>query len=165
MPLVLSAGRLTEMTEVTCNLFLCTWVDAQDLVRMSAPSPSPAVFIVNCTKDLPMLAENENAGIRVAVDDNREGASEDEMLRLLPGAVRAIDDALSRGTKVIVHCLAGRQRSAAVVCAFLMWKHRWSLEESAAFIKGKKMDVFFPEMNFRRALTGFGALLGILHAP
>jgi len=39
-----------------------------------------------------------------------------------PEAIKFIDECISNGGKILVHCAAGVSRSAAVVIAYLMWK-------------------------------------------
>ena len=55
---------------------------------------------------------------------------------------------LMEKTPVVVHCQAGRQRSAAVIAGYLMKYHGYSLENVIEFIRSKKREAFFPEVNF-----------------
>lgn len=48
---------------------------------------------------------------------------------------------------VIVHCFAGIQRNAAVICAYLMI-HDYTLEDAILFMRQKKPDVFIGNINF-----------------
>jgi hypothetical protein len=52
----------------------------------------------------------------------------------------------------------GRQRSAATVAAFLMTSGMRK-NEAIEYIKSKKPDAFFPEVNFDNALSRFGKSL------
>jgi len=45
------------------------------------------------------------------------------------------------GSKVLVHCLVGSSRSAAVTIAYLMRTHTWQLQQAHEFVKSKKPDV------------------------
>jgi protein-tyrosine phosphatase len=53
-----------------------------------------------------------------------------------------------------VHCLAGNQRSAAFICAFIMLYKNLSLNESIKLLLDKKPNVFFfgTKINFIGAL-------------
>lgn len=106
-------------------------------------------FIVNCTKDLPMMSSN---GIRVAVDDDGHKNSLDSMFLAFEETTRQIHEQLQNGTQVIVHCLAGQQRSPAVVAAYLMKYQGYTLEKSIEYIREKKKDAFFWSVNFRDSL-------------
>lgn len=42
------------------------------------------------------------------------------------------------GRNILVHCHAGVSRSAAVVCAYLMKKHKWTLDQALSFMRTKR---------------------------
>jgi protein-tyrosine phosphatase len=54
---------------------------------------------------------------------------------------------LKNNKTVIVHCFAGIQRSAAVICAYLML-HGYNLEDAILFMRQKKPDIFIGNINF-----------------
>ena len=54
-------------------------------------------------------------------------------------------------TNVYVHCFAGVSRSAAIVCAYIMWKLKWNFETTIAFVKAKRI-VANPNEGFVRQL-------------
>jgi protein-tyrosine phosphatase len=60
----------------------------------------------------------------------------------------------SKGKNILVHCLAGNQRSAAFVCAFLMNAKKFTLDEAIKYLLEKKPNVFFfgRQNNFINAL-------------
>ncbi len=135
--------------EILPHLFLSTFQSAQE-------SASPDAYVVNCTRDLPMV---RHAGMRIAVDDNGSPEAMYDLRRALPEAVANIHAHVSRGVPVVVHCLAGRQRSPAVVAAYLM-KHRGiTLTEAIQFVRSKKRDAFFATVNFREALAWYARTL------
>jgi len=57
----------------------------------------------------------------------------------------------------LFHCLAGNQRSAAGVVAFLMKYNKWTLEESIKYVLTQKPNVFFfgSNVNFIKALKQY----------
>lgn len=64
------------------------------------------------------------------------------LLPLLPQFIRRIEAALEDGRgAVLVHCAAGRSRSAAVVIAYLMVKHDWRFEVANTFVQKKRKCV------------------------
>lgn len=138
----------TIMYEILQGLYLCNFQEAQACTGHA--------FIVNCTKDLPMVRD---IGIRIPVDDNGAVESLHAMYMCLPFAVQQIDEALRQNIPVVVHCLAGQQRSPAVVCAYLMKTLGWTLEESIRYVRQRKPDAFFWSVNFKDSLVMFHALL------
>jgi dual specificity MAP kinase phosphatase len=112
-------------------------------------------LVVNCTADVPDVLPLPI--YRVPVDDWSGHA--DLLLRHLPGAVQAIDAALSRGQKVLVHCYAGIQRSASVVAAYLMWKYGATVAEAMAHIQNSKPETFGPDPTFADALKQWEQVL------
>jgi protein-tyrosine phosphatase len=56
--------------------------------------------------------------------------------------------------------LAGQQRSPAVVCAYLMEYEGYTLDGSIRYIREKKKDAFFWQINFWVALHKYATVLG-----
>jgi hypothetical protein len=52
--------------------------------------------------------------------------------------VEAIDQQRSAGRTTFVHCSHGVSRSAMLVAAFLMYKHRWSRDQALEFLHSKR---------------------------
>ncbi|PWZ54810.1 Dual specificity protein phosphatase 1 [Zea mays] len=52
-----------------------------------------------------------------------------------------IDEAISSGGNVLVHCFAGRSRSVTIVVAYLMKKHQMSLESALSLVRSKRPQV------------------------
>lgn len=106
--------------------------------------------IINCSKDIPFKFPQLN-GFRIPVDDDfSENAT---MARNLPIAVAAIESAVSFGDQgVLVHCMAGMQRSACVVAALLMKRHQWTPAQAMAHMQTIKQETFRPYPTFLRAL-------------
>ncbi|KPJ11734.1 Dual specificity phosphatase DUPD1 [Papilio machaon] len=65
-------------------------------------------------------------------------------------AANFIDEGLSRGGKVLVHCLMGVSRSATCALAFLMIKRGMSLTEALALVRSRR-DIH-PNEGFLRQL-------------
>ena len=131
------------------NLYLATFTDAQNL------SPENA-FIVNCTKDLPMIRQQ---GIRIEIDDNGNKIEIDNMFLAFNETVEIIHDKLSNNITVVIYCLAAVQRSCTIISAYLMAKHNFTLEKSILFIRSKKPNAFFWAVNFRDALERYNYIV------
>lgn len=137
------------MYEIIPNLYLSSYHQI-DLTHYTNP------FILNCTKNLDMV---NNDNIRIAVDDNGTHKALEILLDALPEVIDKIHQRLNQNQTVIVHCLAGRQRSAAVVAAYLMDKHSYSLDDAIEHIKKKKIDAFFPNVNFIWSLEQYEKMI------
>jgi len=117
----------------------------------------PNYHHVNCTKDLPKYNSSNYDFYRVAANDN--GYDGAYFVKDLPGAVKFIHDKLSRQEDVIVHCLAGQQRSCAVIAAFLMAHYEYftrkgsDINEVVSYMRTKKEDAFHKRVNFLGELT------------
>lgn len=135
--------------QISPSLYLSSFMGARNAIAWEPDG----FFIVNCTKDLEMLSSD---GVRVPVDDDRSDTAMDGMLGALPSTIQAIDGALGGGRKVLVHCLAGRQRSAAVVAAYLLFKDPClTLSGAVQLLREKKRDAFFCDVNFLPTLERF----------
>jgi hypothetical protein len=128
--------------EIFPHLYLASFEDAKEFAGSN-------VFIINCTKDLPMVSTT-GGGTRLYVDDHP--SSEQTMSEMLPLMVRYIESA---GKDVVVHCFAGQQRSATVVAAYVMRQTGWTPEQTVEFIKSKKPDAFLGGVHFMDSLKKF----------
>ena len=140
------------MHEIIPGLFLGDAHDARDIENLCA---NKVFCVVNATRldvgfhpDLP----SQITRIRVPIDDNGNRDHDFDLFSALTYVIHRIDIHLFLGHSVLIHCLAGRQRSAAVLASYLIWRHNLSVESSIEFIRSKKRDAFFPEANFVRSL-------------
>lgn len=111
-----------------------------------------AVF--NCTKDVP-FHETVLRRYRVPVDDNLQ---EDEIRNLELWSyeiVYKMQLEVKKGQPILVHCMAGMQRSAASLAMYLVATRRMKTEDAIKFIKSKRAIAFTPNANFERSIRGF----------
>jgi Dual specificity phosphatase, catalytic domain len=80
-----------------------------------------------------------------------EGGAEPN-LEWLRRAVEFIAVQRQAGRPTYVHCLAGMNRSGAVVAAYLMYEHSWGREEALAYIQEKR-PVVQPNPTLMRLLA------------
>lgn len=159
--------------EVIPNLFIGSIEASQDNNFIYSKNIS---VIVNCSKDikdsfsLNLLKPIESAPkevqewlynnsyyikyYRIAVDDNGNMTEINNFYQYVTEIIYKIRDEYNSGKKILVHCLAGNQRSAAFICAFLMLYKSFTLEESVNYLLIKKANVFFfgKTINFKNAL-------------
>ena len=136
------------MTEIIPNLYLCSWSETQDY------QPKLNAFVVNCTKNLPLLTYNS---IRIAVDDDCNVTSINDMFDEYFKIVEIIDQQLSNNKNVIIHCMAGQQRSPSVIAAYLVAKKGYKLVDAIILIRNKRSSAFFWQVNFKDSLERFSS--------
>ena len=131
------------MSEIINNLWLSSWEDTKKLVPL-LNNP----LVINCTKDLGYLTKST---IRIPIDDNQSDI--ENLNKNIFWICKIINDTLIAGGEVVVHCLAGRQRSAAVIVSYLMIYIK-SIEDPVKFVKSVKSasGIFFPYTNFQKTL-------------
>jgi len=97
-------------------------------------------FIVNVSRDIPTPFTSAINTYRIPVDDSRD--ENGAIIKHWPITSAAIDDVLSHGGGVLVHCYAGIQRSAATVTAYLMWKRCLTARDAMKLVNSKKGETF-----------------------
>jgi protein-tyrosine phosphatase len=110
--------------------------------------------VFNCTKNLDFHSDVK-IKYRVPVDDNLEEEEIANMEKWSMEIVYLLAKEYMAGNRILVHCMAGRQRSAAVVAMFLIFINRCVADTAMNKIKTARPIAFFPKANFHRAITGF----------
>jgi len=92
---------------------------------------------------------------RIPVDDNGKQEEINNFYKLIKELLPIIEIEYKKGKCILVHCLAGNQRSAAFICAFLIYTKKFTLDESISYLLEKKPNVFFfgSQINFIEALV------------
>lgn len=67
--------------------------------------------------------------------------------------VELIKNSVIQGHGILVHCRSGMQRSATIVCIYLMMKYKYGLDEAIDFIKSKRQICFFGQVNYEEVLN------------
>ena len=120
-------------------------------------------LVVNCTTSIPFIEPKVVPGVtytRVGVEDNGRPEEVQKLGGYIPDTVAAIDKCLLEGHTVLVHCRMGRQRSAAIIAAYLMYKYpNFTHDTAISYVRYKKRDAFLPAANFYAALRDYAVLL------
>lgn len=143
-------GSYFPAKEITKNLWIGSEGDSADGAFFQRHNIG---LVVNATGNIPIKVPADVQSYRVPVDDDPK--ENDVMLRHLPVVVLMMDDVLSHGKGVLVHCRAGMQRSAAVVAGYLMWKRGLTANKAFDYINRKKTETFWPVPTFERALRAW----------
>jgi len=75
-----------------------------------------------------------------ASDRQVTGDSKDKVADHFPASLAFVQKHLGRGEKVLIHCLRGENRSAAVCAAFLMMQRGLPCEEAIELLRNKRGD-------------------------
>lgn len=136
-------------SEIITNLWLGNIIDSRNVEFLNNID-----IIINCTKNLP-FNNDKNEQVRIKVDDNLEKEEIVSMYKYLNNTTSFIHESLTKGKSIFVHCYAGKQRSATVICAYLMKYLQFSYDEAKNLLRCKRLIVFTPLTNFDAALKLF----------
>lgn len=121
--------------------------------------PANTAMVVNCTTNLPFRDDADGTQVhwRIPIEDDGDPAQQALALQhWTPALMFAIQSNLNAGRPVLVHCMAGRQRSAATVAAFFI--HNGMTPTAAVnLIQSKRREAFFPSVHFADALNAYAA--------
>ena len=142
--------------EIIPNLWIGDVISSRDREFLTKAKIN---VVVNCTKDLPFEHDTNSIGqpiryYRVPVHDNLDPKEIKRMAELLDEIIKMINYHYSHGDKILIHCMAGRQRSAIVALAYHIRYHSGDFQTSLNLFRQKRPVVFFPSMNFELSLRG-----------
>ena len=110
--------------------------------------------IFNATKDIPFAPGNRSM-YRIPVDDNLEDDEIRNMEHWSWEIVFKVMKEYNAGKKILIHCYAGIQRSAAITAMVLIAKYRCTTDEAIRYIKSKRPIAFTSQANFYKSIKGF----------
>ena len=110
--------------------------------------------VFNCTKNLP-FSPMIPIKYRIPVDDNLE-EEEIRNMELWSGEIAfKIMAEYKQGRHILVHCMAGMQRSAASMAMMLIAYKRIHAHDAMKLIKDRRSIAFYPSANFGRSIQHF----------
>ncbi|XP_065359172.1 dual specificity protein phosphatase Mpk3 [Calliphora vicina] len=109
-------------------------------------------YVLNVTKDLPNVFEAAG-GIQYLQIPITDHYSQDLAMHF-PAAIQFIEEARSKNSAVLVHCLAGVSRSVTVTLAYLMHTRALNLNDAFTLVRDRKPDVS-PNFHFMQQLHSF----------
>lgn len=136
-------------TQILNGLWLGNIIDSKNLEFLEGID-----IIINASTDIPFVS-NKTKNIRVNVKDNLEKEQIIKLYTYLDNITEFIYNSLMDNKKIFVHCYAGKQRSATIVCAYIMKYLNLSYKSSTELMKSKRVVVFTPLPNFDDALRLF----------
>jgi protein-tyrosine phosphatase len=111
--------------------------------------------VLNTTKTLPNKFLSEKIEyMKIPVNDQLKQIDFDLMTEYLPFAVSFIRKHVIQKNNILIHCLAGKSRSAICMAGYLVKYHNMKPEQSIQFILKKRPEAFFhgTSVNFDAAL-------------
>tara|TARA_B100000902_G_C27078589_1_gene797706 strand:- start:334 stop:822 length:489 start_codon:yes stop_codon:yes gene_type:complete len=110
--------------------------------------------IINCSKYLP-FHHDKTYNHRIPVNDDLSNNSNLLLLKYMIESLPIINEHVKRNKRILVHCKAGMQRSAAVVAAYLMKYENYTLKDAKKFVISKRNVAFMSGSNFNLCLHLF----------
>ena len=117
------------------------------------------LLVINATNDVGFNKKLKSVNKRIAVDDDLSSYSNQILYNHLHNITDTIKKYLDGNFIVLVHCVAGRQRSCSIVAGYLMKYHKMSMAKSIELIKHKRPYAFFLNINFKKSLVKFNKTL------
>jgi protein-tyrosine phosphatase len=116
--------------------------------------------VLNCTHDIPnhFAHIKDIEYMRIPVDDSLKQKDYDLMFQFMPAAIEFIHKhAALQKNNILIHCYAGRQRSAILVAAYLVEKFNITPKEACKIVIDKRPEAFHygQSLNFDQALTKY----------
>lgn len=136
-------------TEILNGLWLGNIIDSKNTTFINDID-----IVINASTNIPFIS-NKTTNIRIKVEDNLEKDEIIKMYNYLDNITKYIYDSLISNKRIFVHCYAGKQRSATIVCAYIMKYLKLSYNETAKLMKTKRVIVFTPLSNFDSAIRLF----------
>mmetsp|Transcript_10306 Transcript_10306/g.35044 ORF Transcript_10306/g.35044 Transcript_10306/m.35044 type:complete len:225 (-) Transcript_10306:242-916(-) len=124
----------------------------EDNARFARVLPPPT------DRQLARLAPYDPPGSLLYLSLDLEDTPSQPLAHVLPRAVRFVRDSLRGGERVLVHCVAGMSRSAAVVTAHLMREEGLTAARALASVQ-RARPCANPNSGFRRDLLHWEAQL------
>jgi protein-tyrosine phosphatase len=116
--------------------------------------------VLNCSKDLPNYfhGNKDIEYMRIPVDDSLKQRDFDLMYQFMPAAVEFIHkhSNVQKGN-ILIHCYAGRQRSAICLAAFMVSKYKMTPAEACKMVLDKRPEAFHfgQSLNFDQTLNKY----------
>lgn len=148
---------LTKVDKITTRIFLGNHQAAKDKEFMTT---NKIHAVLNCTKDLPNHFEGKMdiEYLRIPVDDSLKEKDFELMYQFMPLIVEFIDKHVNKlKQNILIHCFAGRQRSAISVCAYLVSKHKMTPHDACKYVLDKRPEAFHHgvSLNFDKSLLKY----------
>jgi protein-tyrosine phosphatase len=131
---------------------------AKDAKNLDALRSHGITHVLNVSDDVPNYYEDTQRNIAYRKLNVKDFGSDSGIARVFPDAFQFIISAKANGGKILVHCMAGQNRSVTVTVAFVMYFEKKSLRESFEFVRIVRKNVC-PFRDNREQLVHYEKLL------
>lgn len=139
-----------DINRVLPNLFIGNKKVAMNIEQLKSYG---VTHIVNCAEELEHIKNKYDSKISCLwiplYDSEMENITE-----YIKKSVKFIDNAISNGHKVLVHCAAGISRSSSIIIAYMMYKDNMSFDTALAHVKTVR-PCCRPNPAFQRQLRSY----------
>ena len=111
-------------------------------------------LIINISKDIEFTNLNIEK-YRISSNDDLTDSCRKGLANHFNTVYNLIDNKLDNDEGVLIHCLAGMQRSATLTAMYLMKKNKLKLNETINYIRSKRWVAFQPVPHYKLLLKDF----------
>ena len=156
-----NSNNSNNMDEIVPGLWIGNMVAANDLHSLKKNNIK---YIFNISRDIPNYYEIDKnfEYYNFQVDDSLLIKDIDLMTQNLNILVNELDTRLrKKNGSILVHCYAGRQRSAILVAAYLVFKYNMTPEDACQYILTRRPEAFHYNIsiNFKDSLQKYYLLI------
>ena len=149
---IVQINHSTSYNEILPGLWLGDKASSHNTDFLSAKKIQ---CIINCTLDLPFINDKNIVKKRIPVNDDLSYESNEVMIKFLNNTIDLIQKNMLQNKNTLVHCYAGKQRSATVIACYLIKYGRIKRESVYDLIRTKRPEAFMPGVNFEYAINSF----------
>lgn len=134
------------------NVYLSNY---EDSINNQYINDNNIKVIINCSKNLPFINNNNIIKIRISINDDLSKQSNIDLFKYLNHITTIMNKYTKQNYNILVHCYAGIQRSPSIIAAYLIRYYNFSMYEAINYIKQKKNKTFYPKINFYNSLNKY----------
>ena len=154
---------LDDYSKILPNLYLGNFRAAKNKAFFESKNIKG---VLNCTREVDIPNYFRNTGsieyMRIPVDDSLKIIDINLMTKFLPVAVEYIHKHVSiQKNPMLVHCVAGRERSCICVAAYLVKYKNMTPDQAYVYILKNRPEAFFfgKSINFEKSLEEYAKSL------
>lgn len=129
--------------QITKNIYLGNY----KACKLNSINKENFDIVINCTPKLPFYSD-KTINYRINVKDDLAYHSNILLAQYIHKILPIIHKHIQDNKKILIHCRAGMQRSAAVTTCYLMKYHNLNSKDAMRYVKHKRPVAFLSGSNF-----------------